>query len=74
MNHVEVVLVRADQLVPLGPAHPRSPCPLELVDDLARFQLAARRLGWSVQLRSPDPDLVELMVLVGLEDVLPVDP
>lgn len=63
-------LVRDGREVPLGPARPRSACPLELVDDLARFQLAARRLGWSVRLRCSGPDLVELMALVGLDDVL----
>jgi hypothetical protein len=71
--HVEIVLVRPDQEVELGAAEPRSACPLELVDDLARFQLAARRLGWSVRLRSTSRDLVELLGLVGLDGVLDVE-
>jgi hypothetical protein len=74
VNAVEVVLVRDGSEVPIGVARPRSPCPLELVDDLARFQLAARRLGWSIRLRARDPELVELLVLVGLDSVLPTDP
>ena len=63
-------LVRDGREVPLGAPRPRSPCQLELVDDLARLALAARRLGWSLRLRSADPGLVELMALVGLDDVL----
>lgn len=67
-------LVRDGREVLLGPARHRSDCPLELVDDLARLQLAARRLGWSLRLRSGDADLVELMALVGLDDVLHLHP
>ena len=74
VNSVEVVVVRDGSEVSIGLARPRSPCPLELVDDLARFQLAARRLGWSLRLRAPDPELAELLVLVGLDPVLPTDP
>jgi hypothetical protein len=73
VDPVEITLVRAGRQLLLGAAEPRSTCPLELVDDLARFQLAARRLGWSVQLRSPSPELVELMVLVGLDDVIRIE-
>jgi hypothetical protein len=73
VEHVEVVLVREGRELPLGAAVPRSPCPLELVDDLARLQLAVRRLGWSLRLRTDSRDLVELLALVGLDDVLPAD-
>ena len=44
---------------------------LALADNLARLQLEARRVGCSIQLRHPGPDVVELLDLVGLRDVLP---
>lgn len=44
---------------------------LAAVDELARWQLAARRLGWSIRLRGSCADLSELLDLVGLSDVLP---
>jgi hypothetical protein len=71
VEHVELGMVRDGHEVRLGPARPRSSCPLELVDDLARLQLAARRLGWSVRVHAPSQRLAELLVLVGLEEVLP---
>ena len=37
------------------------------VDALARMALAARRLGRDVELRRPRPDLLELLVLAGLD-------
>ena len=44
---------------------------LSLVDALARLQLAARRLGFTVGLRGdPCPALCELLDLVGLADVV----
>jgi hypothetical protein len=41
------------------------------VDVLARLQLAARRVGCSIQLRDPDQRLVELLRLAGLTAVVP---
>ena len=41
------------------------------IDALARLQLAARRLGCQVQLLNASPELVELVMFMGLEDVLP---
>ena len=46
---------------------------VRLVDDLARLQLAARRLGYSVQLRRAGPHLMELLELTGLAAVLPAE-
>lgn len=43
---------------------------LAVVDALARLQLAAGRLGCSVRLRDPSPQLLELLELVGLADVI----
>ncbi len=40
-------------------------------DALARLQLAARRLGCQVRLRGTSSELRELVVFMGLRDVLP---
>ena len=42
------------------------------VDALARLQLAARRLGYQIKLRSACHELLDLLVLTGLRDVVPV--
>jgi anti-anti-sigma regulatory factor len=41
------------------------------VDALARLQLAARRHGCQIRLRGTSPELRELVVFMGLGDVLP---
>ncbi|MDQ3897703.1 MAG: hypothetical protein M3326_10775 [Actinomycetota bacterium] len=43
---------------------------LDLVDEVARLQLAARRLGCTIWLDHACPDLVELLELVGLRPVV----
>jgi len=40
-------------------------------DALARLQLAARRHGCQVRLRSASNELLELLAFMGLRDVLP---
>ena len=40
-------------------------------DALARLQLAARRRGCQVRLRSASTDLLDLLAFMGLSDVLP---
>ena len=47
---------------------------LGTVADLARLQLAARRLNLDVVLRNASDALVELVAFVGLADVLRVEP
>jgi STAS domain len=42
------------------------------VDALARLQLEARRLGASIELQHASARLIDLLVLVGLDDVLPL--
>ena len=39
---------------------------LALVDEVARWQLAARRMGCAIRLRDCAPELLELLELVGL--------
>jgi ABC-type transporter Mla MlaB component len=41
------------------------------VDALARLQLAARRHGCQVRLRSASSELLDLVAFMGLRDVLP---
>ena len=43
---------------------------LGLVDGLARLQLAARRVGCSIELHHAAPALSELLALIGLADVV----
>jgi ABC-type transporter Mla MlaB component len=59
---VEVVLWRMD-----GIADPD----LQIVDALARLQLAARQVGGSIRLRNPCERLRALLDFVGLSDVFP---
>jgi hypothetical protein len=40
------------------------------VDALARLQLVARRNGWVVRLCNASAELLELVALMGLDDVL----
>ncbi|MGH9226238.1 MAG: hypothetical protein ACRD2W_21175 [Acidimicrobiales bacterium] len=49
---------------------------LSTVNALARLQLAAKRLGWTVRLRNPTAELCTLLNFVGLRDVvgLPLEP
>jgi hypothetical protein len=42
-----------------------------VVDALARLQLAAHRHGCRIHLRNASAELLELVALMGLEDVLP---
>lgn len=43
---------------------------LAVVDALARLQLVARRLGYSIRFCNPTPELCELLELAGLGDVV----
>jgi hypothetical protein len=44
------------------------------IDALARLQLTARRLGGSIRLYQPRPELADLLTLAGLREVLPTCP
>jgi hypothetical protein len=43
---------------------------LAVVEELARLQLAAKRLGCSIQLRGTCTELRELLAVLGLDDVV----
>jgi hypothetical protein len=66
-----VVLVRDGAEVASWPLEGRGVPRLEVVDELARWQLAARRLGCGIRLRDACPDLCALLDLVGLAELLP---
>ncbi len=59
-----------DAEVSLGDIRLLVRCDLALVDALARMQLAAKRLGWSIRLVDVDDELAGFLALVGLTDVL----
>ena len=60
------MLVRDGEEVSRWPLLVRDPVDLGLVDQLARLQLAARRLGCAIELRGACPELLDLLELVGL--------
>jgi hypothetical protein len=51
----------------------KAPPDLGSVGALARLQLEARRLGLELRLRRVSPELRDLIVFVGLDDVLRVE-
>jgi hypothetical protein len=65
-----VVVFDGVELVVGGSAATGAAADLALVDALARLQLAARALGWSVCLRNPGEELCALIEFVGLAHVL----
>ena len=69
----EVVLVRGHDEVASWPLVRRGLPDVALVEELARLQLAARRLGCSIRLRRACPELARLIELVGLAEVLNSD-
>jgi ABC-type transporter Mla MlaB component len=46
------------------------PADVATVETLTRFQLAARRRGWTLRLRNAPAELIDLIALLGLRDVL----
>jgi hypothetical protein len=70
----EVVLLRDDAELDSWPLICPGPPDLSVVDDLARMQLAARRLGCSIWLRQACPELTALIELAGLAHVVTFGP
>ena len=73
MQRDTVLVVNADTEEVVGYVDATSP-DLALVESLARMQLRARRRGERVRLRNVPDDLRGLLELVGLTDVLAVEP
>ena len=65
-----IVLARGDAEVATWSLEPSGRTGLELVDELARLQLAAQRIGCSIRLRDGWSALIELLDLVGLSELL----
>ena len=65
-----VVLMRGDTEVVAWALGDDASIDLSLIDQLARLQVAARRMGCWITLRQPSGRLCELLGLVGLTDVL----
>lgn len=66
-----VVLVIGDLEMASWPLRAARRPGLSEVEALARLQLEARRLGWSIRLCRPCGELCDLLALAGLEDVFP---
>ena len=66
-----MILVSGDTTMVCGVLPPDGGCDLSVVDELARLQLAARRLGGSIVLRGVGVELAELLEFAGLADILP---
>ncbi|MGH4007818.1 MAG: hypothetical protein ACRDTH_06595 [Pseudonocardiaceae bacterium] len=65
-----VVLVRDDAEMASWPLAGWERPELAVVDELARLQLVARRLGCSIRLRGTCAELLELLDLLGLGQVV----
>ncbi|MDQ4097593.1 MAG: hypothetical protein M3144_06975 [Actinomycetota bacterium] len=68
--HALVVLTRAGTEVTRWPLEGCGAPTLAMVDALAHLQLAAGRVGCSIELHDVSPDLARLLCLCGLEEVL----
>ena len=65
-----VVLARGEAEIATWLLRAWTPADLVVVDQLARLQLAARRLGCTIRLRSVCAELAQLLELVGLAELL----
>ncbi len=70
----EVVLLGpGDVEVARWPLEDDGPADLDLVDELARLALAARRSGWSLRVSGLREDLADLLRLTGLSGAVGAD-
>ena len=71
-GHIDatVELVRGDTAVIRWPLQSLARPDLGVVDQLARLQLLARRLGCRIRLRDVCPELRDLLDLVGLGEIV----
>ncbi|HEX6405384.1 MAG TPA: hypothetical protein VF003_19845 [Pseudonocardiaceae bacterium] len=69
-----LVLVRGDVELAGWPLAQWDRADLVVVEQLARWQLAARRLRCSIRLRGACPELVELLDLAGLGELVSPSP
>jgi len=71
--HATVVLARDDAEVASWPLARSGRPDLAVVEGLARLQVEARRLGYSIQVRNASAELMALLDLCGLRGVLTGD-
>ena len=64
------MLVNGDDVLAEWDVHCDGRPALALLDELARLQLAARRLGLAIRVQEADSRLAEVIALAGLADVL----
>jgi len=69
-----VVLLRGGEEVDVWPVEGMGPPDAAVVDEIARLQLRARRMGCSIRLRDVSQELFDLLDLLGLGDVVPCVP
>jgi hypothetical protein len=69
-----LVLVAGDRELPLGTVGPTASDDLEVIDRLARFQLAVNRQGLTLRVAWIDGDLRSLVELLGLTACFGLDP
>ncbi|MGH2683855.1 MAG: STAS domain-containing protein [Actinomycetota bacterium] len=69
-----VVVLRDGDEVTAWPLEGVGPPDVAVIDELARLQLRARRMGCSIRLRDVSAELFDLLDLLGLGDVVPCVP
>ena len=69
-----VELVQGERCIPLGVVGPRPLGDLQVLEDLLKLQLWARRLGWRVRISECRTELRELFELMGMADGFGCDP
>ncbi|MDY7102484.1 MAG: hypothetical protein S0880_14985 [Actinomycetota bacterium] len=69
-SRARLALVTAGGVVPVGTIPAERTCDLGLVEQLLRLQLAARRAGGELRVTVLDPELQDLIELVGVADLL----
>ena len=69
-----VVVLSGDVQVASWPLEGDGPPDIGVVDELARLQLRARRMGCSIRLREVSAELFELLDLLGLGAAVPCVP
>jgi hypothetical protein len=68
--HGEAVLVCGDVELARWPLRGSDHPDLALVEEVARWHLAARHVGCAVRVRDACPELQELIELIGLDETL----
>jgi hypothetical protein len=65
-----ILVLDGDVEVPIWYLDERRRADLGVVDAIARLQLGARRLGWTIRLQNPCTELTMLLRFAGMAEVL----